>query len=500
MKYRISIFLTFFIFNYCFAQQEVPSNGYHIFYHANGIKSSEGQLINGQPEGWWKSYNKEGVLISEGNRKNHLLDSTWFFYDKEGNKTLEINYKQGKKEGTRIQYFENEYIVEKWRQDTIVGEVKTYHIDRWLKKRTPYREGKPHGLEKEFNQSGEIVAVAHYFRGILTKREYINRIDDLGQKQGNWKFFWENGQLKLEGSFVNDKRHGFFKEYNENGNFIAVYKFENDELIEDAKETKQLEKRTAYFPNGKVAVTATYYNGVPDGIRREYDTLGNIVNGYLFDNGILKFEGITDFSGKREGLWKEYYETGEVRSIGYYKNGNPINEWKFFFPTQTIEIIGNYNQKGEKEGEWKWYYPNREILMIENYSDGELDGPFVAFDEAGNIISKGAYVEGQEDGDWFYQRGTMIETGSFYEGKRVGNWKTWYEAKKLAVDAYYDQDLYNGKYTTYWENGNVKTIGKYVSGERIGLWHKYLESGELLLSILYKNGYEIKWDNYPIEE
>ncbi len=496
----IYIFLIPLTISFSFAQQTVNPNGYNIFYYENGEKSSEGYLKNGEPEGWWKSYNKEGKLISEGNRKNQLLDSTWTFYDNDGNKTLIINYKKGKKEGERVQYFTDEYIVEKWKQDTIIGAVKTYDSKGWLKKITSYENGKMHGMEKIFNKSGNIIAIANYYHGILTKREYINRTDELGQKQGSWKFFWDNGNLQLEGHYVNDKKNGFFKEYDEKGNFIAVVKFENDILIEDAKETKQLEKRTSYFPNGKIAITATYYNNIPDGIRREYDTLGNIIQGYIFENGVLKFEGITDLSGKREGLWKEYYETGEVRSIGHYKNGNPINEWKFFFPSQTIEIIGQYNFKGEKDGEWKWFYPNKQILMLENYNDGELDGLFVEYDDKGEILSKGHFIEDLEDGDWYYKRGEMTEKGSYYEGKKIGNWKLTYGNGKIAVDSHYDQDLLNGKYTSYWENGSVKLVGKYVSGERVGVWYKYLETGELFLTTLYKNGFEVKWDSYSIEE
>ena len=62
----------------------------------------------------------------------------------------------------------------------------------------------------------------------------------------------------------------------------------------------------------------------------------------------LRFEGITDLNGLRQGLWKEYYPTGELRSKGKYKNSKPIGEWEFYFPDKTIEIIGSYNAKGQK--------------------------------------------------------------------------------------------------------------------------------------------------------
>ena len=133
-------FLFLFLLISLSAQETVDPNGHNVFYYPNGQKSSEGWLKDGQPEGWWKSYSEEGMLLSEGNRKNHLLDSLWTFYDKEGNKILEINYKEGKKNGPRIQYFKDEYTIENWTMDTLKGWVYTYSSEGWLKRATPIRE------------------------------------------------------------------------------------------------------------------------------------------------------------------------------------------------------------------------------------------------------------------------------------------------------------------------------------------------------------------------
>ena len=490
-------FLFLFLLISLSAQEPVDPNGFHTFHYPNGQKSSEGWLKDGQPEGWWKSYSEEGVLLSEGNRKNHLLDSLWTFYDKEGNKILEINYKEGKKNGPRIQYFKDEYTIENWTMDTLKGWVYTYSSEGWLKRATPYEKGKPHGLEKEYNRNGLITSIKTYFRGVLTRREYINRSDKSG-KQGPWKYFWDNGNLRMEGSYLNDKKHGFFKTYDENGNFLAVEKYENDQLIADAKETKTLQKKVAYHPNGKPSITATYYNGKPDGIRREFDSTGKIIKGYLFSDGRLTHEGITDLNGKRQGIWKEFYETGELKSMGRYKNSTPVGEWKFFFPDKTVEISGEYNAKGQKEGEWKWFYPNGNLLMVENYEDGELEGNFVEYDENENEITQGQYIEGQEDGVWLYVRGNAKERGSYYEGMRTGTWKTWYDDGKLASEIHYEQDLPDGKYVTYWPSGQQKVVGRYITGERAGIWYKYNEEGALIFSTTYKDGMEVRWNNYVI--
>lgn len=484
----------------CAAQDDVVPNGYNVFYYPNGQISSEGNLLNGQPEGVWKSYDENGNLLSIGKRTNHLLDSTWTFFNSTGDKTLVINYKEGKKDGQRIQYFEDEYIVDNWKEDTLVGNVLTYNSKGWLKKRTPYEAGVPHGMEKEFDVTGLVVAVSNYYRGVLTRRESINRTDNFGYKQGNWKFFWPNGNLQMEVSYLNNKKHGFLKRYDENGNFLSVEKYENDELIADAKETKVLEKKVAYHPNGQPSIIATYYKGVPEGTRREFDENGKVIKGYGYENGWLRYEGILDMNGKRQGLWKEFYPTGELRSQGKYLNSNPVGLWKFFFPDKTIEIIGNYDNKGRKAGEWLWFYVNGDTMMIENYTDGELDGEFVEFDEKGKILSKGLYVEGTEDGQWIYHNNGYTEKGSYYDGMRQGQWISCYASGITAFVIHYEQDLMHGKYTAYWDNGRVRKTGNYVSGLREGIWLQYDEEGELILTTLYKEGKELKWNSYDIKD
>ena len=219
--FLLSIFL---IMSNIFAQNQVNPNGYNTFYYPNGVKSSEGNMVDGKPEGWWKSYNEKGTLVSEGNRKNSLLDSVWIFYNDSGDTTLVIHYKQGKKDGERIQFFQDERVVEQWINDSLTSPVLAYTPTGKLKRLTPYVDGVPHGMEKEFDTAGHIVKLSHYYRGVLTKREQINRTDQFGYKQGNWKYFWDNGNLRMEGTYVNDKRHGYFKEYDEDGNFLSVAK------------------------------------------------------------------------------------------------------------------------------------------------------------------------------------------------------------------------------------------------------------------------------------
>jgi antitoxin component YwqK of YwqJK toxin-antitoxin module len=261
-----------------------------------------------------------------------------------------------------------------------------------------------------------------------------------------------------------------------------------------------MDVRTVYHPNGKPAITATYYKGVPDGIRREFDEDGTVIKGYVFANGIVRYEGITDEDGKRQGLWKEYYPTGELKSMGHYVNSNQEGDWKFYFENQKVEVEGRY-KNGKKDGSWYWFYQNGETLQEENWDNGKLDGDFFEYNEAGEIIVKGEYLEGTEEGEWFYIQGNAIEKGVYYDGMRTGLWTTkWREDGMLISEIEYDQNLFNGKYATYYHNGQIKETGKYSAGERVGIWYLYNDDGELMLTTVYEEGREVRWDDYKIEE
>ena len=495
----LSFLLSPFSFSPFLLFSQTNPNGYNIFYYPNGTKSSEGTLVDGKPDGYWKSYNENGILASEGNRKNFLLDSVWVFYAKNGGKSLEITYLDGKKHGLRKQFFEDETVVEEWKQDTLVNAINAFYKTGELKRQTPVENGKPHGLEKEFNKEGLVIVVSKYYAGILGKREFINRSDKFGLKQGSWKYFWDNGNMKEEGSFQNDKKQGYFKYYDENGNFKYVEKYDKDNLIVDAPETRQMDVRTVYHPNGRPAITATYYKGVPDGVRREFNEEGKVIKGYVFSNGILRYEGITDEDGKRQGLWKEFYTTGELKSEGYYIDSKQDGVWKFYFENQKIEVEGKY-RNGKKEGTWYWYYANGAILQEENWSGGKLDGEFFEYSENGETTVKGSYLEGTEEGEWFYIQGNAIERGIYYDGMRTGLWTIkWREDSKPISEIEFDQNLFHGKYTLYHGSGKIRETGKYSGGERIGIWHLYDEEGELILTTVYDEGREVQWNEYRID-
>jgi antitoxin component YwqK of YwqJK toxin-antitoxin module len=494
------ILLIFFFgaFKSTLFSQQVNPDGYNVFYYPNGQKSSEGTMRNGKPDGYWKNYYENGILKSEGNRKDFLLDSIWRFYDEKGKLTLEINYKNGKKHGYRITYGEDEINKEHFVNDIKQGYSYILDTTGRVIMEIPFEDGLENGLAREFDKEGNIIQLIKYKKGYVVSRERINRYDSNHQPHGKWEWFYDDGTLKMVGTYNHGLKNGYFKEYDKEGNLLSVEKYVNGEKEKKSEELSTLDIKTDYWPNGKPKIVATYKDGVPEGIRREYDKNGKVEKSYIFKNGKVIAEGIFTDAGKREGLWKEYYDDGSLKSEGNYKNNNKTGKWKYYYPNGQLQETGEY-VNGKPEGKWLWYYPSGKLLREMNYYEGKPDGEIIEYDENGNIVLKGEYIEGKKEGKWIYIVGDARQETSYNEDMKNGWERIYSENGNLLFEGKFIDDNPNGEHKWFWPNGKIKKIGKYVMGIKTGDWKTYNENGELFLVITYKNGKEIKYDGVTID-
>jgi len=482
-----------------FSQDEKLPDGYKKFYYENGKISSEGTMRNGKPDGYWKTYFENGILKSEGNRVNFLLDSTWKFYDETGKLVLTINYKNGLKNGLRVTYLEKEIIAENFENDIKQGLTTYYYPDSTINRTVNFVNGREDGLSKEYGEDGRVITLTTYKKGYVVSRERINRLDSEGRKQWAWKFFHPNGLVKTEGKYKNDLKNGYFKDYDEKGKLLSTSKWIDGEQQKDAAELTKLEIEKEYYPDGTVKSFQGYKNGLPEGVRREFAEDGTIVAGYIFKDGKKVSEGITREDGLKNGAWKDFFITGELKDEGTYKDDMKVGKWTYYFANGKIEQTGKYDDKGKLTGKWVWYYPSGNILREESYLNGLADGMTSEFAEDGTIIAGGEYIEGEEEGDWTYNNEGYREEGSYAFGLRQGVWKYYYPDGTLQFEGEFIDDNPNGKHKYYWDNGNLKEEDEYLMGTKVGDWKTYNSDGTLFLIVTYENGIEKKYDGIKIK-
>ena len=124
-------------------------------------------------------------------------------------------------------------------------------------------------------------------------------------------------------------------------------------IINEVTEKEKFEVKRNYFPDGSVKIVGTYKKGVPEGVFRQYDAAGNLDTAKVYASGRLLRQGKIDNQGREQGEWKEYYESGKIKSTGNYIDGKKEGIWKSAFENDSLEQFGAFS-KGKPIGPWKW--------------------------------------------------------------------------------------------------------------------------------------------------
>ncbi|MBL57599.1 MAG: hypothetical protein CMP61_10445 [Flavobacteriales bacterium] len=130
-----------------------------------------------------------------------------------------------------------------------------------------------------------------------------NKLDNNGNKWGNWQFYSENGILILEINYKNNKRNGEFVRYNG----VTGKMLEKGAYLDDLKNGSF----TKWYNNSAKRVEGSYRKGMKNGLWS-----------YYFKNapGTVRLTG--NFKeGKKHGKWIFYDKNETVRSIIKYQNG-----------------------------------------------------------------------------------------------------------------------------------------------------------------------------------
>ena len=495
---KLIISLNFlFLFLIIYSQNEINTNGYNIFRYGNGKISSEGYLVNGKPDKYWITYYPNGVIKSEGNRKYFLLDSVWIFYNDNGDTTEKINYFEGKKNGYHYMYYTDNSNKVKSKELYInnlkEGKSYYYYPDGSINKIINFKNNQRHGLGYEFINDSLIIGIYEFNNDRLVNYEMINRYDENNDKNGIWREFYNDFRIKTETVFINGVKEGLYKQFDKDGSLEITVLYKNDSIINDSYDMEDfIDFRKEFDEQGNLVFQGTFRNNFPIGIHRWYDSLGNVIKTELYDEfGRILSDGIINDEGNRQDQFINYYPYKKIKSRGKYINNRRVGTWIFYFSNGKIEQEGNY-KNGRLDGLWKWYYPNGKILREEYYQDGKEDGPFVEYDSLGNIITKGNYIEGMKEGEWFYHVGDHTEIGKYTNDLKDGYWTYYFENGDTEFRGKFLRGLPDGKHKYYYENGEVKEEQLYSAGIKVKTWKYYDIGGNLILAINYKNGEEFK--------
>jgi len=490
-----------------FSQDIISENQivYKKYVYKNGIIASEGFLKNDKPDGFWKSSYVSGIKKSEGKWVNNKLDSIWIFYNELGDTSEKINYFDGKKNGYNYKYFsDNENRNRIKSKELYLNGLRNgisyfYYPDGKIKTEIPFTDDKKNGIAYEYNINGIISSIYRYRNNDVIFYENINRFNLSGQKDGVWKIFDKEGKLIEEKTYVNGKLNGYVKTYDKNGFLINTLRYKNDEIVQDSTfDENSVEIKEEYDSDGSLVFQGGYLFDTPVGTHRTFNKKGEVIQSKTYDlKGTLIANGIINTDGSKNGKWVEYYENGKVKSTGQYKNDKKDGKWIYYHKKGTIQQTGNYSN-GKLTGLWSWYFENGGLLLEEYFLLGLSDGESIEFEESGDTIAKGLYIQGNKEGKWFFKVGDMISTGNYSNDQKDGLWQQFFTNGNLFFKGHYVQGNPDGKHEYYYPSGKIYEERYYSDGLKVKSWVKYKESGDHFIVVQYRNNTEFKVNGIKI--
>jgi len=351
-----------------------------------------------------------------------------------------------------------------------------------------------------------------------------------GKADGYWKNYYKNGILKIEGNRKSFELDSIWKFYSEKGKITKAvnylkgkkngYSFNYDTnqkvlnkeyFINDIKQGNMI----AYYYSGKTKLVTPYINGKPDGYAYEYSEDSLIISILKYQGGILaNVDRLNrkDEGGKKQGVWKEFYQDGKLKEEKKYKD-DAVDGY-----VKTFDKKGNLI-KTEKFNNGKQIKNAPELAKLdvykEFYDDGTLkyeggyinsmpagthyhyrlkyvcDSLPISRDDTSTVMIKKYVCKNQAipDSAIIYLDGVKTDYGAVDSMRnKIGIWTEYHNSGEFKGKGLYTNDKRTGDWIFYYPNGNIEQKGKYdKKGRAQGEWKWFYENGSLLREEQYVN-------------
>ncbi len=114
--------------------------------------------------------------------------------------------------------------------------------------------------------------------------------------------------------------------------------------------------------------------------------------------------------GLLHGAEKTYYQSGKLKSIGYFTKGILDGVVTGYYKDGSVQVVGHFSN-GIKDGGVLYYYPNGSKQVEMFYDNGKLQGTVKTWYENGNVMKSIPYSKGMVHGtlEIYYESGVVFE-------------------------------------------------------------------------------------------
>lgn len=416
----------------------------------------EGKMLNGKPEGTWRSYDNRNRVI------------------------VECTFANGSLEGSR-KFYETARPANKYEKSEEIRYLFPGRKTHFLSETAEYKNGKLSGKATNYNWQGEITSELNYKDGMLSGPAFHDK-DDFGRIYWNFENDTINGVTKLiiddtvlrnEINVKNGLFHGEAHFFYDNASSLTM-NFENGKRVGDLVrlDEKGIQRHFIHFEDGIPTEEKFWQDGqftyefsfINDSIRpAKPDIFSAEMSGHK-RNGELA-GGYVDVVLKREIDYRTrvYFPNGKIMREGVIRSENQSGLWDF------------YNYEGEK-----MYVVNYfdSLVKLNDSIEFKTFGILSALDTSGNVISKSLIIEKNEKYDCLHSDYYQIrQFYTFWQAndtlKRINGFvKNRYDNGVLQSEGMMQNGLPTGVWKFYDPMGKLNEVGEYMLGKRNGRWLK----------------------------
>lgn len=302
------------------------------------------------------------------------------------------------------------------------GITKNYYENKTLKEEILCDEQGLYISYKSYYENGKLEKDIKYKDGFpIERKEYYNngnlKLKAIGNgSERNMKIFL---MYDDKGFKTFDREKKIRRNFYNNGALKSSYDFEKEIWInyneQGIPQTKEI--ITPYHDFEIDPNPSLYQKGVYSSTYYFDSETGRVIRDENGDE--ISVNGRPTLK-KQEGIFEDYYDNGQLASVGAYKNGQPLGFFaeyqedgtpiyeKTYARLDTEKSIWDKStqEKIEQtlyEGKYKIYSPNGDVLTELSYKNGYLDGiQKKYFWNSKQLMYKGTYKNGKKVGTHIY--------------------------------------------------------------------------------------------------
>ncbi|MFA6261212.1 MAG: hypothetical protein WC760_07090 [Bacteroidia bacterium] len=201
----------------------------------------------------------------------------------------------------------------------------------------------------------------------------INLTDKAGKKQGFWRYFWENSDLKYEVYYENNEKEGLEIRYYDGQDCIEFSNTYKHGVLDGPS--------VSFFPNCNIKCEESYAEGKKQGYERCYDQSGYLLTEAQFDKGELEGayshfdkKGMVTYESptKETTLKFDKFITGEykLKDSTLFRVFNRNDQWKKVL--LIVDMTGSmFPYIGQLLVWYKMNYESEKITFYVLFNDGD---------------------------------------------------------------------------------------------------------------------------------